>query len=219
MTDVGIVLAYGVFLPPNPLYQQYLDQALKLLLTSAPHLIITCGGHTNQNYPHLSEADTIAGYFLQKAPGLKSHIQAEISSLTTVQNLSNACRLIRTSKIVSPRLTIVCDSIRVPKVFYLSLQIFKSLLPSNLTKKDRLQILLDIYLNQPPDLIRPLKYDFHNLTVLGVPYSKSAQLASHQVMSSMLEMHALDYPDLHEQFVNWRKNKWGIRSPNLHIKN
>jgi hypothetical protein len=36
------------------------------------------------------------------------------------------------------------------------------------------------------------------------------EMAAHQIASSMLEMHYLDYPDLHQQFIDWRKKKWGF---------
>jgi len=211
MENICLVLGYGVFLPPNPEYQNYLAKALDICLQIKPSLIITCGGHTNKDHLDLSEASSIAHFFGNLHPNLKPSIICEDKSLTTAQNLAFSRNHLKVAGQTPQGLTIICDSIRVPKIFYLSLDIFSDIFGFKLSAEDRLSLLQDIYLNQDQNLIKDVSFIYKNLKIKGIPLSKSPEIISGQIISSMWEMHASDYPKLHQKFINWRKQKWGIK--------
>jgi len=208
--NIAIVLGYGVFIPPQPEYQNYLKSALKICQEHQSDLIITCGGCSNKNHPTLSESESIGRFFLQLDPNLESHLYFENRSLSTPENLQFSRDYLASKNLTPEKIFITCDSIRVPKVFMLALQYFSSIYNFNLSEADRFQILGDIYTTQSPDLIRNVIYSYQHISIMGIPLSQTAQLASGQIVSSMLEMHAPDYPDLHQQFLAWRKHQWGI---------
>ncbi|MFA6602260.1 MAG: hypothetical protein WCT01_00505 [Candidatus Shapirobacteria bacterium] len=201
MSSISIILSYGVFIKPNPDYQVYLDSALNQSLATDCDYIILCGGVTNPTFPNLSESESVGTHFNEVKPNLKSKIILDTSSLTTPQNLEHAHKLI-TSKNLNPSIVnIFCDTIRSPKIFYLALTVFYP----DLSEKEKLEILQNIALSSNHELA-------HNLIrIRGIPLSNSIEIATNQIIASMLEMHYFDYPDLHEQFVKWRKRQWGIK--------
>lgn len=203
-------MGYGIFLPPNPEYQLYFEKALKLCLQAKATSIIICGGCSNKDHPGLSEASSIAKLFTDLHPGIEKSIICEDKSLTTIQNLEFSHNRIKATGQALEKITIICDSIRVPKVFTLSLELFADILNFKLSEEDRLNILQDIYLGQDPNLVREISFVYQNLEVKGIPLSQSPQIVSYQIISSMWEMRALKYPKLHQKFINWRKKKWGI---------
>lgn len=201
MSSITIILNYGVFIKPNPDYQQYLDSALEKSLLTNPDFIIICGGVTNSKYPELSEAESVQSYYLETHSELANKFLIEPTSNTTPQNLENSLEIIKNKNIELTKLNIICDSIRIPKVFFLSLSLFFP----DLSDKDKLKILQDICLSAEPI------FTYEYLSVSGIPLSNTIELAKHQIVSSMLEMHYLDYPDLHDQFIAWRKTIWGVK--------
>jgi len=211
MRNVGIVLAYGIFIPPNTEYQSYLEKAFNFCLQDATPIIITTGGYTNKKYPEISEASSVAKLFSSLHPDAKPAIFCEDKSLTTIQNLEFSCDYLKTSGQAPEKLTIICDSIRLPKILYSALDIFSDLLGFKLSKEERLNILLDLYLEQDPNLVRDISFAYKNLEIKGIPLSQSAEIVSYQIISSMWEMHALEYPKLHQKFIAWRKQKWEIK--------
>lgn len=209
MRNISIILGYGVFIPPNANYQKYLEDVLNACLKNQPDLIIVCGGHSSSKYPDFSEAETIRDFYLRIHPELKSKIIIEPNSLSTPENLEFAKNLIIEKYQKIENVIVYCDSCRLPKVFYLSSSQFLN--SQNLSEKDRLVILGNIFLSQQPDVSQNISCTYQNLTVVGIPLSDTKELIAYQIMSSMLEMHAFDYPDLHRQFIDWRKKKWGFK--------
>jgi len=208
MKNISIVLGYGIFVKPNPDYQKYLESALDDILNCKSDLVITCGGCSNKDRPDLSEADSIRTLFLELHPELKSIITTETKSLSTPENLSQSLQLINRHYPNPETVTVYCDSCRVPKVFYLCLSLF--LKNQNLTEKEKLTILSNIYLSKLDDFSKNVELNYQNIKVVGIALSNSMTLISQQIISSMLEMHSFDYPDLHQQFIDWRKKKWGV---------
>jgi len=211
MKNICLVLGYGIFSPPNPEYQSYLEKALDLCFQANSTSIITCGGCSNKDHSDISEASSIAKVFTDLHPEAKPLIICEDKSLTTAQNLEFSRDRIKAMGQLPEKITIICDSIRVPKVLYLSLELFSDILNFKLSEEDRLSILQDIYLQQDQNLVRDISYIYKNLEIKGIPLSKSPEVVSYQIVSSMWEMHALDYPKLHQKFITWRKQKWGIK--------
>jgi hypothetical protein len=211
MKNTCIVLGYGIFLPPNPEYQAYIEKALNICLQTKASSIIICGGYSNKDHPDISESSSIAKLFISLCPEIKQLIICEDRSLTTAQNIEFSRDRIKNTGQTPEKITIICDSIRVPKVLSLSLQLFSNILDFELSEEDRLNILQDIYLSQDPNLIRDVSFVYKSLEIKGIPLSQSPEIISYQIVSSMWEMHALDYPKLHQKFITWRKQKWGIK--------
>ncbi len=207
MNNISIILGYGIFVKPMPEYQQYLETLLKDIINRQSDLIIICGGCSNKNYPKLSEAVSIRDFFLDLHPELNHQIIIEDKSLSTPQSLENSFDLIEQSHNDFSSINVYCDSCRSPKVLYLAL----SLLDKTLTEKDKLEIIGHIYLNNSPDVSQKTFFNYKKLNIVGIPLSNNMSLIAHQIMSSMLEMHSFDYPDFHQQFVDWRKKQWGVR--------
>lgn len=208
MKNIGIILGYGVFIQPNPNYQKYLDSVYRHFSKNHPDLLIICGGYSNKNYPDISESKSIATFYHHYYPNIKFPIILEEQSLTTAQNLQFALKLLKPNE--SLCVNIICDSIRVPKVINLALKIFDPIYHFNLSEPQCLKILMKYYLQPDFNLLKKIHFSQSQLSITGIPLSKSAKLASSQILSSMLEMHYLDYPDLHQQFITWRKKQWGI---------
>lgn len=211
MKHIAIVLGYGIFIKPNDAYQQrYLEPVLNQIINQNPDLIITCGGASHKDYPNLSEAQTIKDLFISLHPELESKIITEDKSLSTPENLGFSASTIATNYPESDTVTIYCDSCRVPKVFYLALSLFLKNKPRD--EKEKLEILSQIYLQKLFDFSGPVEINFQNITVIGVPLSDNMSMIAQQITSSMLDMHAFDYPDLHKEFVEFRKKKiWGLK--------
>ncbi len=128
-----IILGYGIFFEQNSQYRKYLDQCVSVINETNTTHIITTGGCTNNEYPNLSEASTVAEYIKKHVPHLSENIFLEENSLTTLQNIEFAKDLISQKQILPEKIYITCDSIRASKVFYLALTILCSLFRINLT--------------------------------------------------------------------------------------
>ncbi len=210
MKNIAIVLGYGVFLESDLAYQQkYLEPVLNDILKRNPDLIITCGGCSNKNYPDLSEAQSIRDLFVKLHPELESKIITEANSLSTPENLKFTQDFITKNYPECQTVTIYSDSCRSPKVFYLSLSLFLD--AKELSQRDKLIILGNMYMQSNYDFSQAVELNYQNITIVGIPLSDTMSLVSHQITSSMLEMHSFDYPDLHQQIVDSRKKKWGIK--------
>ena len=202
MTNTCIILGYGVFIKPNHDYQKYLESSLEDALNHKPDKIITCAGCSKPKYPTLSEAVSMKNLFLESHPELSTIIVTEEQSLSTPQSLEFSQKFVEPGNVF-----IYCDSIRVPKVLYLAISLYFK----NLTEKEKIETIGKIYISQNPDVSKKVVLTYQHITVVGTPLSNTIELASQQIVSSMLEMHAFDYPDLHQQFIDWRKKQWGVK--------
>lgn len=212
MTTISLVLGYGIYLPSNTAYfDRYFSYIIPALQSALPDYIITTGGHTNSQHLDLSEAETIRDLLIEKLPGYDpSHIIAESESFTSLDNLLKSQQLISTLPGDQKQLTIYCDSCRVPKIAYLSLGIFQPAVPA--TEKDHLEQFISLILtDKTPDYSQRLTLSHPSFTLEGIPLSSEPSHFANQALSSMLEMHYLDYPDLHQRFISWRKKQWGIK--------
>ncbi|MBP6989229.1 YdcF family protein [Candidatus Shapirobacteria bacterium] len=198
-SDTAIILGYGVLIKPNPNYEKYFLSALESIQSGNYQKIIFCGGCTNPNYPNLSEAQSIKKFFEETNLSLPELI-TEDNSLTTAQNLEFF------KKHVSENFTIFCDSVRVPKIFYLCLSLYYP----NLTEEQKLVILAET--GHQLNFAQSITMSYQNFQVTGIPLSDTMELAAHQIFSSMIEMHFEDYPNLHQRFIDYRKKLWKIKN-------
>ncbi|MBP9818157.1 hypothetical protein KBC75_05445 [Candidatus Shapirobacteria bacterium] len=211
MTHIAIVLGYGVYEDSNTAYKtKYLEPVLTDILAKNPDLIITCAGCSNSKFPTLSEAESIKTLFVELQPSIDSKIITETDSLSTPESLEFTSKLINKNYPDCDHVTIYVDSCRVPKALYLSLQLF--LTGSKLSEKELLTILGHIYLEKLYDFSQSVELNYQNITVVGTPLSDNMTLVSQQIVSSMLEMHSFNYPELHQEFIDWRKKQWGIKT-------
>lgn len=200
MENIAIILGYGVFIKPNHNYQSYLESVLENILSTSFEKIIICGGYSSSEHPSLSEAESIKQLFIKLQPKLASLLILEDKSLTTPQNLEFSQKIANNQNI-----TIYCDSVRVPKVFYLSFSLYFP----KLNEKEKLAVLAKV--GRELNFSQNVTMSYQNIKIIGIPFSKTIDLAAHQIISSMIEMHFIDYPDLHQQFIDYRLEKWGIK--------
>lgn len=200
MKNTAIVLGYGVFVKPNPNYQKYLETALRAIKNNRCDQLIICGGFTSPKYPSLSEARSIKNFYEETAENL-SQIIVEEKSLTTAQNLEFS------KKYATGNVTVYCDSIRAPKIFYLCLSLYYR----ELTEEQKLTILSEISYSM--NFTKSVTLEYQLLKVVGIPLSDTMEMAAHQIISSMVEMHFEDYPKLHQRFVDYRQKLWKIKDP------
>ncbi|MBI2464906.1 hypothetical protein HYV64_02075 [Candidatus Shapirobacteria bacterium] len=133
----------------------------------------------------------------------------ENTSLSTPESLDFTAKIISSQHPDCQTITIYVDSCRVPKAFYLCLSLFLN--NKNLTEKEKIIILGQLYSEKLYDFSSSIEMNYKNITVVGVPLSDTLALVARQSIASMLEMHAFDYPDLHQQFIDHRKKEWGIK--------
>ena len=81
-----------------------------------------------------------------------------------------------------------------------------------MTTEDRLRLLAtESRLHDPDTLPNPIAFSFEKLTVQGISLSNDSKSIAHQIISSLIESHYLEYPSLHREFIAWRQKKWGIK--------
>jgi len=205
MRNISIILGYGVFVEPNPEYQSYLNQVKNFILERDVDTIIITGGFTNPVIPHLSEASSISKYLFPQSD--KLNIILEEKSLTTYQNLLFSRDIISANIKTLDSILVIADSIRVPKVFFHALQIF-----FNIAIKESLDLLIsESRLHNPDILPDPISFSHQNLTVQGITLSCDPKQIAQQITSSLVESHYSEYPELNQDFVAWRKTRWGIK--------
>ncbi|PIU73240.1 hypothetical protein COS78_03370 [Candidatus Shapirobacteria bacterium CG06_land_8_20_14_3_00_40_12] len=205
MRNISIILGYGVFVKPNPEYQLYLNQVKKVIQKNNPDTVIVTGGFTNPSIPHLSEASSISKYLFPQSD--KSNIILEEKSFTTYQNLLFSKEIIGTQLKTLDSILIIADSIRVPKVFFHALQIL-----FGIDTKKSLTLLINESRTKNPDLLPdPISFSYQNLIVQGISLSRDPKQIAHQITDSIIESHYSEFPELHQDFIIWRKQKWGLK--------
>ena len=203
-----IILGYGIY-QKEPLYTRYLDRALEILSSENPDLIIATGWKTNKNFPEVSEASSIKAYVVQKEPALELKIFLEESSVSTMRNILNAKELIAQQTDELATCIVVCDSIRIPKTFYLTAKYFSDLLGQHITEEDIYTRLLEYY-NAGTDLLNDTTLTYQSLTVHGISWGRSIEEVSNQIMSGIIEIGCSKYPNLEAKSTKLRKKFFKI---------
>ncbi len=206
---ITIVLPYGVFEESNLQYQAYLARTARILKENNTDIVMFCGGYTNKNLPHLSEATSVLRYLQQNINNLSKHFIEE-RSLTTPQNLEFVRDILVQEKITPTKLSIICDSIRAPKVFFLAHDYFGKLLEKSVEEKELYRFLLEEGLVKERDITKDVSFDFKHIHIHGIALQRSKQEIGHQVIATMEEIVFSKYPELHASYIQARKKLWGI---------
>jgi hypothetical protein len=208
----GIVLGYGIFVEPNPEYKKYFEYAVGILNDTQCDVVVTTGGCSNKDFPQKSEAKTISEVLCEIDPKLKPKILLEEEALSTPQNIQFCARLLaQQSKHKVSGIVLIGDSIRIPKAAFLSMTYLSPILGVTLSVKERIKRLSGLYLEEKTDLLKQIRFSAGGVDVFGYPLSNKPYMYANQILSSMLEVFSPEFPDLHEEFIRWRKNKWGLK--------
>lgn len=173
-----IICSYGC----NPLpVEKYLDFATSEIEKRSPIIIVTTGGITNPREFHsVSEAGMMKDE-LQRRGIIDKEIIVEKDSVTTIQNIKNAAKIIEERDEPIDQVTIVCDSIRRFKVGIIAKWIF----------------LFD--------------FDDVKIKVIGFDFKRSLWEKLRQIPATVKDILSCFFPALDNYYANIRKKKWGMK--------
>jgi len=207
---VLFILGYGIFQAEDERYAHYLEESLVHITEQKPEWIVLCGGYSNPKYQGVSEAASMAGWLIEKDPSLKDRIILEEESLTTFHNLKKAQLLLQERGIVPTVVSIICDSIRLPKTYFLAMAMYKEWLRLPQDEAEVLRQLANLHENVGLDVTKDLVVGTDIITVYGIARYGTAEEIGQQIVGSILEVRGLDHPELEEEFLARRRRRFGI---------
>jgi hypothetical protein len=185
--NLNILIGYGVYLDGDTKYQEYLDRSLEILKSSPAEVLITSGGNVNRNYPYYSEAESVANYLVSNLRSLEMKTILEESSFTASQKIRN-CHQIAVSQNYTPsKLSVVCDSLDIPKIFFLTMYFFNDILNNNFTEED-IYISLLRFLENIKDFSKSIQFEFGKCSFYGLPREHNLGDIYHSIVLSMAEI-------------------------------
>lgn len=209
-TPITILLPYGIFEKSNLQYKKYLDQAFEIINKSTDQKLVFCGGLTN-NKTSLSEAKSLKNYFLEQNSNFnEDNIFLEEKSLTTPQNLKFALEILKEKEIVPSFIQIICDSIRVPKVYYFALTYFSALLGQDISEEQIYHTLLAKFVEHKLDLTKQIKVEYEKISIVGLSLTRTEKELGQQILATMEEIGGAKYPSLEEKILAIRKKEWQL---------
>jgi len=116
--------------------------------------------------------------------------------------------LLQEKSIQPESITIICDSIRAPKVFYLACTYLNDILHLDISEEEIYSRLLHHVTDTKMDITKGAHYSYKNLSIEGVNLHRSIDEVGLQVTSSMIEVGFTKYPQLEEEFLKWRKEQF-----------
>lgn len=205
---ITIILGYGIYTDENTSYKNYLDIAAGIIKGTQTDLIITTGMATNPNYPDLTEAQSMKEYLKDKVNGIPFLL--EETSLSTQQNISLSAALMAKNKMNPDKLIIISDSIRLPKTFFFTLHYFNDLLGFKLSEEQMYRELMMLTLKEKPNFSQDVKLLYKQIDFYGIGMERTFKDISNQIIGTLEELAFIRYPNLEKQFLELRKNEWGI---------
>ena len=202
--SVTILLPYGIFEKSNLQYKKYLDEAIEIIAKSPENKLVLCGGLTNVK-TSLSEAQSLKNYMIEKLPNIENNIFLEHKSLTSPQNLMFARDVLKANEIIPSSLQIICDSIRVPKIYFFALTYF-----SSIPEEDIYQSLLAQFIEHRIDWTQQVKVEYQNISIIGLSLGRTVKELGTQIFSTMEEVAAARFPNLEEDIIALRKKEWQL---------
>jgi hypothetical protein len=198
---VTIILPYGIFEELNTQYKNYIDEAVTKTLQNKPDILLLCGGIKKDG---LTEAQSLQNYIQNKFIGTK--ILKEEKSYTTAGNLEYAKEELEKENIPLNALTIYCDSIRAPKIFLATLELWAQ----ELSEEQRYLELFNTLEPYHGEITKNVTLRYKNLTIEGIDLHRTYEELGYQIGASLIESMFLKYPKIHQTFVNYRKKKWNL---------
>ena len=195
---IWIILWYWILNDNDDRYKSYLDKILLILKNKDFDKIILCWGFTKVGL-NISEAYSMSQYIISKESFFENKIILEEQSFTTFENILFASKII--DKFKNVEISILCDSIRLPKVVIYTWSIIE-----HRNKKDILK-LLSKYMVEINIL------NNYHIKIWGINYewismNRTDKEIGDQIVWSIIQSYYTDYPDLHEDFLIYRKKKW-----------
>lgn len=207
MSELLIILGYGVFEKTNQIYKKYLDDAISLIKNHQITDLIICGGFTNKNV-QISEASSIKSYLIENK--VNSNIFLEEKSISTPQNLKFSQEIITKNSILPESIIITCDSIRAPKVYYLALRYLSNSLNQKSSEEEIYLTLLEQSIQKGLDFTKNLKLNYQKLTIYGFNQDRKEKEISEQIIATMEEIGGCNYPAVDKYITEFKKKQFGI---------
>ena len=199
MKKIALILWYWIFEIENIQYKTYLDKVWIILEESNFDEVIFCGWKTRV-WSDISESGSMANYIKTRNKA-QSNIICEENSFTTYENITFAKEKIRLDKDIS--ITIICDSIRVPKVICYALREFQNY------SQEEIIWLLSSDLAEV-DILNNYTIELWGIQFQWIAMERTKKELADQIVWSLIQSHYCDYPNLNKQFVNYRSEKWGF---------
>lgn len=207
--NIAIILGYGIFNKNDQKYKQYLDKSAQVIIENQADKVIFCGGFTKSGID-VSEAQSMSNYFKEIEPELDSKIILEEKSITTLENIRFTNELLSKNNLKPEKIIVICDSIRLAKVFYFSLAHFSHLFGKNLSKKEIFEQYLEINTKEKYDYSQETSINYQNFLFYGVGMERSPEEIARQISTTILEVEAFEHKDLEEKITSYRKKLWNI---------
>ncbi len=207
---IALVLCYGVYESTNDHYRGYLDRVLAFIKEGEFDQVIIAGGYSNKDL-EISESKAVYDYYLSIDESLKDKLILEESSLTTEENIQFVGHLLKEKNSEVSELVVFCDSIRMIKVYMLSMFYFAVLCGFEYDEEKIYLELTDQCLNKQPNLLETTVLQYENILIQGMGLSRSINEVSLQISSTLLEVGSLRYPPISKTIIEWRKNLWGVK--------
>jgi len=203
--NVGIICGYGIFNQQNKSYKSYLDQVYKYSKINKLNKIIVCGGYTDSLQPSVSESRSIINYLSTKL--VRVSFYDEDKSLTTYQNLINSKKIISNFDDKDDlHITIFCDSIRLPKIYIHTRDIFFNDDIDNILQD--FALLIDTaFKNIPNKLLVSIK----NIQIYGINFNHTKNIIAKQIYMSTIKSHYSRNINFHNRFLIKRKKLWKLK--------
>lgn len=208
--NIVIILGYGIFDKDNQKYKQYLDRSAQVVKDNQVDKVIFCGGFTKSGI-NISEAQSMSDYFKELEPEIDSKIILEDKSITTLENIRFTSEVLSKNNFKPEKIIIICDSIRLAKVFYFSLAYFSHLFGKNLSKKEIFEQYLELNTKEKYDYSQEAIIEFQNFLFYGLGMDRSKEEIARQISTTILEIEAFEHKDLEEKITSYRKELWNIK--------
>lgn len=199
MSKIAIIHGYGVVDMEKPFYQTYITQCADYIKKNNIDTVICSGGFTNPNIA-LSEAQSLQVALQDK--GVETHRILEEQSLTTVENIEWVDNV--HNFVDSNSYFILGSNIHIPKIIYHSEQIY--------FKENKLEVLENMQsLFKSPNLIQYNDTDiiisYNSRTYIWIDLHRDQSSYIKWIRSNLIESHYDEFPQLHEEFKQWRKQQ------------
>jgi hypothetical protein len=201
---LAIIHGYGRVSMENPFYQTYVQWLLKYLEQYHCDAIICSGGFTDKNIRQ-SEADSLRVALIAEWLFWNVQRYLEEESLTTYQNILKVWTIVdELDQIESIR--VYCSNIHLPKIMYQSLQTYL-----RISKHDVVDIMQSIRQDpqKNPNLQGDCVIDYQQMSLVWIDLHWTDEMLIKTLWSSIIETHYDDFYDLHDKFVEYRKQlRW-----------
>jgi DUF218 domain len=196
---VAIIHWYGRFNLSEKFFQTYFEKIQFYCNYYWIDTIIASGWYTDAT---IRESEAASLKRVREENWCKQmHWYLEEDSLTTIENITNSAKILDELPIKCDQLIIFASNIHLPKIIYYSLQKY-----CKKTKKESLLIMQNAILWWQK-LFWVWDSCFNDMNLIGYGFDLWFEKQDHikALRSTLLETHYDEYPELHEDFIDYRK--------------